>query len=119
MTKPTFVVYTIVQLVAADLTARYQLTDLLGHTPFHLLARGWAHWIGLEAATRLNYDLERRQLRKWPELGAKGDYERFEKMAPFKKPGELSAYFFANLQPLARKHLGEPGAPAGAKQGAR
>jgi len=119
MTKPTFVVYTIVQLVSADLSARYELPDLLGYTPFHLLARGWAHWIGLEAATRLNYDLERRQLRKWPELGAKGDFERFEKMSPFKKPGELAVYFFANLQQLARKHLTAPNAAGGANQEAR
>jgi hypothetical protein len=115
LTKPSFVVYTIIQLVAADLATRHGLPDLSGHTPFHLLARGWAHWIGLEAATRLDYDLERRQLRKWPELGAKGDFERFEKMAHFKKPAELAAYLNANLLVLARKHLGEPASQGAAK----
>jgi hypothetical protein len=108
LTKPSFVVYTIVQLVAADLAARHALADLGGNTPFHALARGWAHWIGYEASLRLGYDLERRQLRKWPELGLQGDFERFEKMAHFKKPREMAAYFLANLNALARKHLETP-----------
>jgi len=105
--KPSFVVYTIIQLVAADIAARFALADLIGNTPFHALARGWAHWIGYEAAQRLGYDLERRQLRKWPELGLQGEFERFEKMAHFKKPKEMAAYFLAHTNALARKHLAD------------
>jgi hypothetical protein len=107
LTKAAFVVYTVIQLVAADLAARFALADLAGNTPFHALARGWAHWIGYEAAQRLGYELERRQLRKWPELGLQGDFERFEKMSHFKKPMEMAAYFAANASALARKHLTE------------
>ncbi|MCZ6747847.1 MAG: hypothetical protein O7D96_01050 [SAR324 cluster bacterium] len=105
MTKSMFVVHGIVQFAAADLARRFGLDDLAGRSPFHTLARGWAHWVGFEAAKRLGYDLERRQLRKWPELGGQGEFQRFEKMAYFKKPKDMSAFLMANLNPLARKHL--------------
>jgi len=118
LTKPSFVVYTIIQLVAADLASRQGLADLTGNTPFHAHARGWAHWIGSEAAQRLGYELERRQLRKWPELGLQGDFERFEKMAHFKKPREMAAYFAAHAAALARRHLTDP-TPRVAQPGTR
>ncbi|MCH8842014.1 MAG: hypothetical protein IID61_03460 [SAR324 cluster bacterium] len=105
MTKETFVVYTIVQFASADIAERFELNELAGNSPFHTLARGWCHWVGYEASKRLGYDLERRQLRKWPELGAQGEFERWEKMAHFKKPPEMVEFLNANLNALARKHL--------------
>lgn len=111
MTTPTLVVYGIIQLAAADLCAAYGLSDLGGGSPFNTFARGFCHWVGFEAAKRLKYDLEHRQLRKWPELGAQGEFERWESMARFNKPPKIVAFFRANLRALARKHLA---APAGA-----
>ena len=103
MTKATFVVYTIVQLAGADLATRFGREHLRGQTPFHAMARGWAHWLGYEAAGRLGYDLEQRQMRKWPELGGQGDFERFEKMSHFRQPKEMIKFLLANLAPLSRK----------------
>lgn len=105
MSRPTFVVYAIVQFAAAGIARRYELPHLLGATPFHTLARGWCHWLGFEAAKRLGYDLERRQLRKWPELGLQGEFERWQKMSRFNKPREMLAFLVPNLNALARKHL--------------
>jgi hypothetical protein len=105
LTKPTFVAYTVVQLAAADLAGRFGLPDLAGRTPFHAFARGWCHWLGYEAARLLKYDLEWRQLRKWPELGLRGDFERWERMAQVNRPAKLLAHLQASLGPLARKHL--------------
>ena len=100
MTKPTFVTYAVVQLAAADLG---------GRTPFHTFTRGWCHWLGYEAARLLGYDLERRQLRKWPELGAQGDFERWERMSRVNKPARMLEYFRSHLSALVKKHLSPPG----------
>lgn len=105
MTKPTFIAYSVVQLAAGDLAGRYALPDLSGKTPFHTFARGWCHWLGYEAARLLGYDLERRQLRKWPELGAMGEFERWERMARVNKPAKMTTYFHGNLNALVKKHL--------------
>ena len=105
MTKATLTVYTIVQFASADIAWNRELPDLAANSPFHTLARGWCHWIGYEAAQRLGYDLERRQMRKWPELGLQGEFERWEKMARFKPRREMVGFFKANLNALARKHL--------------
>ncbi|MBI4083317.1 MAG: hypothetical protein HY423_11975 [Candidatus Lambdaproteobacteria bacterium] len=115
--RPLFIVHAIVQLAAATFAQAYGLPHLADRTPFHSYARGWCHWLGYEAAQRLNYDRERRQLRRWPELGAQGEFERWEKMARFQPPPKMIAFFQANLQALARKHLtpgaAEPPASAG------
>ena len=105
MTKPTFIAYSVVQLAAGDLSGRYALPDLAGKSPFHTFGRGWCHWLGYEATRLLGYDLERRQLRKWPELGAQGEFERWERMSRVNKPGKMVAYFKANLSPLVKKYL--------------
>jgi hypothetical protein len=114
MTKPTFVAYAVVQLAAADLALGHGLADLAGRTPFHTFTRGWCHWLGYEAARLLGYDLERRQLRKWPELGAQGDFERWERMSRVNKPARMLEYFRAHLSALVKKHLSPPGQPGGA-----
>jgi hypothetical protein len=115
MTKPTFVAYAVVALAAGDLAQRHGLADLAGRTPFHTFTRGWCHWLGYEAARLLGYDLEWRQLRKWPELGAQGDFERWERMSRVNKPGRMLEYFRAHLSVLVKKHLSPPGAKPGAK----
>jgi len=109
MTKPTFVVYTVVQLAVADLAGRFAQPNLLGHTPFHTFTRGWCHWLGYEAARLLGYDLERRQMRKWPELGAPGEFERWERMSRVNHPAKMLAYFKAHLPSLVKKHLNPQG----------
>ncbi|MCH8076207.1 MAG: hypothetical protein IIC13_05580 [SAR324 cluster bacterium] len=105
MTKPTFIAYAVVQLAAGDLSGRYALPDLAGISPFHIFGRGWCHWLGYEVTRLLGYDLERRQLRKWPQLGAQGDFERWERMSRVNKPGKMVAYFKANLSALVKKNL--------------
>ena len=103
MTKATFIVYALIQLAAADIAQRYGQPHLRGNSPFHTFARGFCHWVGYEAAGRLNYDLERRQLRKWPELGAMGEFERWESMARFNKTPKIVAFFRANLSEMGRR----------------
>jgi hypothetical protein len=110
MTRPTFVVYMAVQLVAAHLATTFRLPSLAGKSPFHTAAQGWCHWIGYEAAGALKYDLERRQLRKWPELGLQGEFERWEAMARVRRPAQTAAQFWATIGALAKKHL--PDAPS-------
>lgn len=105
MTRPTFMAHAVVQLGAADLAGRHGLASLAGPTPFHTFSRGWCHWLGYEAARLLGYDLERRQLRKWPELGAQGDFERWERMSRLNRPTKMCAYFQANIGVLAKKHI--------------
>ncbi len=105
MASQTVIVYGIIQLGVADISAAHGLPNLAGKSPFHTFARGFCHWAGFEAAKRLNYDLESRQLRKWPELGAQGEFERWESMARFNKTGKIVAFFKTNLKARARKHL--------------
>ena len=112
MTSATFVPYVIVQLAAADLASRFHQPSLAGNTPFHTFARGWCHWLGYEAARRLGFDLERRQLRKWPELGAQGEFERWERRAQINTPAKLLTYFRATLPALAKKNLFVPAQPS-------
>ncbi len=108
MTRPTFVVYSVVQLAAGHLSASYALPGLAGRTPFHTFTRGWCHWLGYEAARLLGYDLERRQLRKWPELGAQGEFERWERMSRVNRPSKMLDYFNSHLSVLVKKHLSPP-----------
>ena len=108
MTRPTFVVYSVVQLAAGHISANYALPGLAGRSPFHTFTRGWCHWLGYEAARLLGYDLERRQLRKWPELGAQGEFERWERMSRVNRPSKMLNYFNAHLSVLAKKHLSPP-----------
>ncbi len=110
MTKPTLIVYAIIQLGVADIAARFGLPHLAGRSPFHTFTRGFCHWVGYEAAKRLNFDLEARQLRKWPELGAQGEFERWESMARFNKTPKIVGFFNANLKAMGRKHLAEASA---------
>ncbi len=105
MASPTLIVHGIVQLGVADICGAHGLANLSANSPFHTFARGFCHWVGFEAAKRLTYDLESRQLRKWPELGAQGEFERWESMARFNKQGKIVAFFKANLKALARRHL--------------
>lgn len=105
MAPATFTVNMIVQAAVADIAGRFGLPDLSGRTPFHTFARGWCHWLGYEAAGRLGYDLERRRLRKWPELGLQGEFETFERMGRIHKPAKVLAHVKASLGPLAKKHL--------------
>jgi len=111
MTKATFVPYAVVQFAAGDIASAHALPNLGGNSPFHTFARGWAHWLGHQAAQLLGYDLERRQLRKWPELGLMGEFERWERMARLNKPAKMVVYFQAHLKQLAAKHLFEPITP--------
>ena len=106
MTKPTFLVHALIQLAASDIAMRFDLEHLAGTNAFQAFTRGWCHWIGYEAARLLKYDLERRQLRKWPELGAQGNFDHWKAMARFNEPAKMIAYFNANVASLARKHLG-------------
>lgn len=105
MTKPTFIVYALIQLGVADIAARYDLPNLGGKTLFFTFARGFCHWVGYEAAGRLNYGLERRQLRKWPELGAQGEFERWESMARLQKTPSIVAFFKSNLSTMGRRQF--------------
>ena len=105
MTRETFVVYMIIQMAVADLAVRYGQQDLSKRNPFHTFARGFSHWLGYEAAARLGYDLERRQLRKWPELGGMGEFERWQRMAEVNPPAKVLGFFRASLGPLSRKYL--------------
>lgn len=119
MTKETFMAYMVVQMAVADISDRYALPNLAARSPFHTFARGWCHWLGYEAAKLLGYDLERRQLRKWPELGGMGEFERWERMSKLNKTPKIIDFFKASLGPLARKHL-TPGVGGGGKEaGAR
>jgi DNA-directed RNA polymerase subunit RPC12/RpoP len=111
MTRPTFVVYMAVQVAAAHVAGAFQLHSLAGKSPFHTAAQGWCHWIGYEASAALKYDLERRQLRKWPELGLQGEFDRWEAMARIQRPPKVVQYFWATIGALAKKHL--PPAVAG------
>ena len=111
MNKPTFIAYSVVQLAVADLASRHGLPDLAGRSPFHTFTRGWCHWLGYEASRLLGYDLEHRQLRRWPELGAQGDFERWERMSRINRPTKMLAYFRANLGVLVKKHLAPPETP--------
>jgi hypothetical protein len=110
MPRPTFVVHMIVQLAVAHVAGAYRLPNLAGKTAFHAFAQGWCHWIGYTAANALKFDREQRQLRKWPELGMQGDFERWEKMAKSQQAPKVSAHFHATVVPLARTALtdGEP-----------
>lgn len=110
MTKPTLIAYGIVQLAAAELAVEYAQPDLAGDSEFHRFTRGWCHWIGYEAAQRLGYDLEHRQLRKWPELKMQGDFERWKSMTRFNTAAKMVTLFKSTAPVLARKHL-EPGNP--------
>ena len=111
MTKPTFIVYALIQLGIADIAGRYDLPNLRGKTSFFTFARGFCHWVGYEAAGRLNYDLEHRQLRKWPELGAQGEFERWESMARFNKTPKIVAFFRSNLSAMGRRQFDAPTEP--------
>lgn len=108
MTKPAFVVYTVIQLASGDLAGRFAQSNLVGHTPFHTFTRGWCHWLGYEAARLLGYDLEWRQLRKWPELGAQGEFERWERMSRVNHPAKMLTHLKATLPSLVKKHLAPP-----------
>ena len=108
MTKPTFIVHALIQLGVADIAGRYGLPNLRGNSPFHTFARGFCHWVGYEAAGRLQYDLENRQLRKWPELGAQGDFKRWESTARFNKTPKIVGFFQANLSTMGRRQFAAP-----------
>jgi len=105
MAKPTFAVHAIIQLASAQVAQRFDLAHLGGNTPFHTMARGFCHWLGYQAAGLLKYDVEKRQLRKWPELGAQGDFARWELSAQHMPPAKVVAQFRAELGPAARKYL--------------
>ena len=105
MTRETLITYGIVQMAAASICDRAQLASLAGDTPFHSFCRGFSHYIGYEASQRLGFDLETRQLRKWPEMGLQGDFERWQAMGRFRKPAYMGSYFKAHFASLARKHL--------------
>lgn len=113
MTRQTFLPYAVVALACGEIAGAHALPDLRGETPFHVFTRGWCHWLGFEAATLLGYDLERRQLRKWPELGLMGEFERWERMARVNARPKMLAYFRAHLKALAAKHLFEASAKPG------
>ena len=97
--------YMVVQMGVADIARRYDLPDLAQRTPFHTFTRGWCHWLGYEAANLLKYDLEKRQLKKWPELGGMGEFDRWERMSKLNTTKKMVSFFRASLGPLARKHL--------------
>lgn len=119
MTRPTFIAYGLVQLAAAGLAGQYGVPNLSGSSPFHTFVRGFCHYIGFDAAGRLGFELERRQLRKWPELGGQGDFRRWMAMAEFNPAGKMAEFLTANGRALARKHLGDDPAsgPAAQKTG--
>ncbi len=112
MTKPTFVVHALIQLAAAHLAREFGLESLAGRSPFHTYVRGWCHWVGYEAAGLLKYELEQRQLKKWPELGAQGEFSRWEALARTTPAPKVNASFRANLGALAKRHLAPPPQPA-------
>jgi hypothetical protein len=105
MARPTFVVHLAIQMAVAHVAGAFRLPNLAGKSPFHTAAQGWCHWIGYEAAAALKYDLERRQLRKWPELGLQGEFDRWEAMARVHTSAKVVAHFWAIVGALARKHL--------------
>ncbi len=105
MTRPTFVAYMAIQMAVAHVATTFRVPNLAGKSPFHTAAQGWCHWIGYEAAAALKFDQERRQLRRWPELGLQGEFDRWEAMARVNKPAKVVAHFWATIGPLARKHL--------------
>lgn len=103
MTKSTLVVYGLIQLAAAEIATEYGQPSLAGSSEWGALARGWCHWVGSQAAQRMGYDLELRQLRKWPELGGQGDFERWVAMSKFNKTPKMVNFFRVNLRAFARK----------------
>ncbi|MBI3993003.1 MAG: hypothetical protein HY342_07000 [Candidatus Lambdaproteobacteria bacterium] len=103
MSKATLVVYGLIALASAEIAAEMGHPHLAGRNEARSFARGWCHWIGAQAAERLGYALEARRLRKWPELGGQGDFERWVAMARFNKPPKMVRFFRANLQALLRK----------------
>ncbi len=103
LTKPTLIVYGLVQLAAAEIAAQTGQRDLFGKDEVLAFSRGWCHWIGFQAAQRLGYDLEHRQMRKWPELGGQGDFDRWISMARFNKPAKMVDFFRANLLAMSRR----------------
>lgn len=105
MARSTFVVHATIQVAAGYYAGLLRLPNLLGNTPFHTFSRGWCHWLGFSAASLLGYETEQRQLRRWPELGAQGEFERWEAMAKFKKPAQMLSFYKANLKSLAKRHL--------------
>ena len=105
MTRPTFVVYMVVQMAVAHVSRQFGLPNLAGKSPFHTAAQGWCHWVGYEAAAALKYDLERRQLRKWPEMGLQGEFDRWEGMAKVHRPPKVAQHFWATIGAAAKKHV--------------
>ncbi len=108
MTKPTLVVYGLMNLAAAEIAAELGQPHLAGRDEERAFARGWCHWIGAQAAERLDYALESRQLRKWPELGAQGDFERWVSMARFNATPKMVRFFKANLKAMRRRPPRDP-----------
>ena len=106
--RPTFIVHATVQLAVAHYARRFKLPNLAGNSPFHTLARGWCHWLGYTVAGLLQFEQLQRELRRWPELGAQGEFQRWEAMARHRKPPQMVAFFKANLGALAKKHLQSP-----------
>lgn len=105
MPKSTFLVYAIGQMAVWDIASRFDVPDLSGKNPFATMARGWCHWVAYTAAERLGYDLEKRQLKKWPELGLQGEFERWVRMSQHQPPQKMVGFLRANLTQLAKKYL--------------
>ena len=104
MTRSTVITYGIIQLAAASICGRLGLASLDGEEPLPMFARGYCHFLGYDAAERLNFDLERRQLRKWPSSRLQGDFDQWQAMARFRPPSYLAAYFRSHANVLMRKH---------------
>ncbi len=104
--SPLFMVHMASQLAAANICERFQVSHLLAeNTPFHRLARGWCHWIGLRTAEVLKYEAETKQLKRWPENHLPGDFSKFLGMSEFRKPLELRTYAHTQMESLALKCL--------------
>ena len=107
MTRSTVIAYGIVQLAAAAVCGKTGLKGLEGDTPLHHFARGYCHFIGFDAAARLKYDLEWRQMRKWPANRLQGDFHQWQAMARFRSPSYMAEYFRSHISVLMRKHTGK------------
>ncbi|MCP4752694.1 MAG: hypothetical protein GY866_17545 [Proteobacteria bacterium] len=100
-----FLTYMSGQLAAADLCQKYDLPHLLGNSPFHLLARGWCHWISYNTARLLKFKKAVKFLDRFPESELSGDSSKFVAMTEFRKPKEIIDFGQQNLKKFAKKYL--------------
>lgn len=100
-----FLPYFTIQLVKKDLCLKYKLADLNGQSPFHLIARGWAHWIGWFTAKNLKYTEPELLLRRFENPDIAGDFTKLQAIAEYREIPDLIRYAQENLNTFSQKYL--------------